>query len=54
MDGWVGCDILPTSIFHILKYDNEQRKLIPKMNFKVPYAFSIKSYDQFKFQKSKI
>ena len=37
--GWMGCDILPPSIFLIFKYDNKQHVLIPKMCLKVAYAF---------------
>ena len=37
--GWVGCDILPSSIFLIFKYDNKQRVLLQSMVLKVAYAF---------------
>ena len=39
VDGWVGCDLLPTSIFFIFKYDNKQNALTPKMCLKVASAF---------------
>ena len=39
VDGWVGCDILPSSIFLIFKYDNKQRVLLQSMVLKVAYAF---------------
>ena len=37
--GWVGCDILPSSIFLIFKYDNKQHMLLQNMVLKVAYAF---------------
>ena len=58
MDGWVGGwvdgDQKGPSIFLVFKYVNKSDKLIPKMVSKVVYGFSVKSYDHFKFQKSKI
>ena len=54
MGGWVGGDILSPSVFLIFKYVNKKHVLIPKVDLKVAYAFSIKSYEHFKFQKAKI
>ena len=54
-DFWrVGGYILPPSIFFIFKYVNKQLVFVSKMGIKVTYAFQIKSYEHFKFQKSKI
>ena len=51
---WVGGDEKGHSIFLVFKYVNKSDELIPKMVSKVVYGFSVKSYDHFKFQKSKI
>ena len=39
VDGWMGGDFLPPSIFLIFKYDNKHDVLIPKICFQVAYAF---------------
>ena len=39
VDGWVGGDILPPSLFLIFKYVNKQHVFVPKMGIKVAYAF---------------
>ena len=50
MDGWVGGDFLPPSIFLIFKYDNKHDVLIPKICLKVEYAILIRSYEYFNIQ----
>ena len=50
VDGWVGGDFLPPSIFLIFKYDNKLLTVIPKMCLKVASAYYMRSYEQFKFQ----